>query len=156
MTRMQGLYNSVYIFKLLIYGMYREGIKVLFKSILKNLFLVCLILCLLVYLCSREQTSFVSWLIIGIFAVIAVIKAIYEICILLKRYFHKADEKDKEYIIILMGGKLFDIAISAIGVLQAGKIMRHSVQVANSANSAISLVDDVIAVISKITKDFFK
>ena len=153
---MQNLYNSFIILKLLIYGIYREGIKVLIKSLLKNLLFVCLILCLLIYLCSREQTSFISWIIIGIVAVLAVIKAVYEIFLLATKYAKTTKQKEKECIVILIGGKIFDIAISAIGILQAGKIIRHSVHIANASKAAFSLVDDVIAVISKITKDFLK
>ncbi|MBR2526324.1 hypothetical protein IKE67_07640, partial [bacterium] len=84
------------------------------------------------------------------------IKALYEIFSLVIKYRKVNDDKEKENIIMLIGGRFFDIAISAIGILQAGKILRHSVRIAHAANSAFSLVDDVVAAISKFAKDFFK
>ena len=107
-------------------------------------------------MCSSPKTYFIAWLLIGIFAIFSVIKAICEIFLLIIRYKKTAQNEDKEHIITLIGGKIFDIAISAIGVFQAGKILRHSVKIIRAANSAFSLVDDVIAAISKLTKDFFK
>ena len=107
-------------------------------------------------MCSSPKTYFIAWLLIGIFAIFSVIKAICEIFLLIIKYKKTAQNEDKEHIITLIGGKIFDIAISAIGVFQAGKILRHSVKIIRAANSAFSLVDDVIAAISKLTKDFFK
>ena len=86
----------------------------------------------------------------------AVIKAIYEIVSLLIKYKHTNKIEEKNKIIILIGGKIFDIALSAIGIFQAGKIIRHTIKIAHAAGSAFSLVDDVAATISNITKNFFK
>lgn len=153
---MQIWFNCLYIIKLLIYGFYKEGLKVLAKSIIENLLSVCIILVLLIYLCSNQKTYYITWLIIGVFALFAVIKAIYEIYILVANYRKATKTEEKEQIIKLIGGRIFDIALSAIGILQAGKILKHSVRIAHVANSAFSLVDDVIAAISRITKDFFR
>ena len=153
---MQVLYKFIYTIKLLIYGFYEEGLKVLLKSVLERWISICIILGIIVYLCSNSKTFIYAWIIIGLFALFAVIKAIYEIVLLLIKYVKTNEIKEKENIIMLIGGRIFDIAISAIGVLQAGKILRHSIRIAHAANSAFSLVDDVVAAISKFAKDFFK
>lgn len=153
---MQILYRFIFIIKLLVYGVYKEGIKILVKSVLEHWLSVLVILALLIYLCSNSKTYFIAWIIIGIAALFAVIKALYEIFSLVIKYRKVNDDKEKENIIMLIGGRFFDIAISAIGILQAGKILRHSVRIAHAANSAFSLVDDVVAAISKFAKDFFK
>lgn len=150
---MRNLFN---ITKNLIYGIYKDGIKILIKSILEHWLSVCVVLCLLIYLCSNPKTYFIAWLLIGIAALFAIIKAIYEIIILLIKYRQTNEIEAKDNIIMLIGGRIFDIAISAIGILQAGKILKHSVKIAHAANSAFSLVDDVVAAISKFAKDFFK
>ncbi len=153
---MQVWYNFIHIIELLIYGIYRKGIKALVKSILESWLSVCIILAILIYLCSNPKTYFAAWVIIGVVALFAVIKAICEIILLLIEYKKSVKKEEKENIIISIGGKIFDIAISAIGVLQAGKIFRHSVRIAHAMNSAFSLVDDVVAAISNVTKNFFK
>ena len=126
---MQIWFNCLYIIKLLIYGFYKEGLKVLSKSIIENLLSVCIILVLLIYLCSNQKTYYITWLIIGVFALFAVIKAIYEIYILIANYRKATKTEEKEQIIKLIGGRIFDIALSAIGILQAGKILKHSVRI---------------------------
>ena len=144
------------IFKLLCYGFYKEGIMVLLKSILEHWLSVCIILGLLIYLCSNSKTYLIAWLLIGIVALFAVIKAIYEIILLLIKYKKTTEKEEKNNIIMLIGGRIFDIALSAVGILQAGKILKHSVRIAHAANSAFSLVDDVVAAISKFAKDIFR
>lgn len=153
---MQVLYNLSKIIKLLIFGFYREGIKILVKALLKNLFLVICALVLVIYLCINPKTSYISWLIIGLVAFIAAIKAIYEIFTLILKYRKIINLKEKELILIIIGGKLFDFAISIIGIFQAFKILRHTVRIIHAANSAISVIDDVIAAISNATKNFLK
>lgn len=153
---MQILYKFIYITKLLIYGFYSEGLKALLKSIISSWISVCVILALLIYLCSNTKTYFIAWVLIGVVALFAIIKAIYEIILLLAKYRKATEDKEKENIIVLIGGRIFDIALSAIGILQAGKILRHSVRIAHALNSAFSLVDDVVAAISNVTKNFFK
>ncbi len=111
---------------------------------------------LLVYLCSNSKTYLFAWIIVGTVALFAVIKAVYEIICLLIKYKKTQDKKEKEIIITLIGGRIFDISISSIGILQAGKIIKHSVRIVNSFNSAFGLADDVVAAISNITKNFFK
>lgn len=150
---MQTLFNII---KLLIYGIYSEGIKILVKSILEHWFSVCVILGLLIYLCSSSKTYLIAWILIGAVALFAVIKAVYEIILLLIRYKKTTEKEEKDNIIKLIGGRIFDIALSAIGILQAGKILKHSVRIAHATNSAFSLVDDVVAAISKFAKDIFK
>ncbi len=153
---MQILYKIIYITKLLIYGFYNEGLKTLLKSILERWISVCIILGLLIYLCSNQKTYMFAWIIIGAVALIAVIKAVSEIICLLIKYKKTQNKKEKDNIIEIIGGRIFDISISAIGILQAGKILKHSLRIANATNSAFSLVDDVVAAISKITKDLIK
>ena len=153
---MQNWHKLYKIIKLLIYGFYNEGIKVIVKSILESWISVCIILCLLIFLCSNQKTYFIAWVIIGIFALFAVIKAIYEIFMLIMKYIKTIEIEEKEQIIMSIGGKFFDIALSAIGVLQAGKILKHTVNITNAAKSALSLIDDIVAAISNFTKNFLK
>ena len=153
---MQIWYNYISITKLLIYGFYKKGIVLLIKSLLESWFSVCIILTLLIYLCSNPKTYLIAWVLIGIVALFAVLKATYEIIILLIKYRKTNIYEEKKKIIVLIGGKIFDIILSAVGILQAGKIIRHAVRVANAASSAFSLVDDVIAAISNVTKNFLK
>ncbi len=153
---MQVLYRFLHIIKFLILGFYNEGLKILVKLVLERWISILIILSILIYLCSNKTTYFYAWIIIGLFAFLAVIKAIYEIILLLIKYKHTNKIEEKNKIIILIGGKIFDIALSAIGIFQAGKIIRHSIKIAHAAGSAFSLVDDVAATISNITKNFFK
>ena len=108
------------IIKLLAHGFYKEGIMVLLKSILEHWLSVCIILGLLIYLCSNSKTYLIAWLLIGIVALFAVIKAIYEIILLLIKYKKTTEKEEKNNIIMLIGGRIFDIALSAVGILQAG------------------------------------
>ena len=153
---MQVWCKCMHILKLLCYGFYKDGILVLLKSVLEHWFSVCIILGLLIYLCSNPKTYVIAWLLIGIVALFAVIKAVYEIFLLLSKYGKLINTEEKEDIVELIGGRIFDIALSVVGVLQAGKILKHSIKIANATNSAFSLVDDVIAAISRVTKEFFK
>lgn len=153
---MQVLYRFLHIIKFLILGFYNEGLKILIKLVLERWISVLIILSILIYLCCNKTTYFYAWIIIGLFAFLAVIKAIYEIVSLLIKYKHTNKIEEKNKIIILIGGKIFDIALSAIGIFQAGKIIRHTIKIAHAAGSAFSLVDDVAATISNITKNFFK
>ncbi|MBR2526044.1 hypothetical protein IKE67_06220, partial [bacterium] len=69
---MQILYRFIFIIKLLVYGVYKEGIKILVKSVLEHWLSVLVILALLIYLCSNSKTYFIAWIIIGIAALFAV------------------------------------------------------------------------------------
>lgn len=142
--------------KNLIIGFWKNGFLSLCRIVLKHWFISLLVLLLIAFLCSDNETKIYAWALIGIFAVYSAIKAVIEFFIEIKNYKKSENTEQKISTIQKAGGKIFDFALCVIGIFQALSIFSHISKITKSSSSAISVVDDVAGAISKFLKDLKK
>ncbi len=140
--------------KIIIKGIYTKGLQSLFNTIKEQFVVVCIIVITVTCLCANPKTAYISWILIGLFAIITAIKALIEILKELKNI-RTSNNELKEEALLNIGGKIFDFLLSVIGILQARKIIHNSVKIIKSSSSALSVVDDVAEIVSKLFKDIF-
>lgn len=148
--------NNLDLIKFLIKGFWENGLIALLKVVFEHWIITFIIVGVISYLCSNSKTAMISWFIIGIFAVYTAIKAVLEIIIEIKKYFHTTNYEDKILIIEIIGGKIFDFSLCVIGVFQVLKIFSHISRITKASSSALSVVDDAASAVSKFIKDMKK
>lgn len=138
--------------KVLIMGFWINGIVALFKSIMNSWIIVTITLILITFLCSYDKTATLTWWVIGISALYYAIMAIILIIISIIKIIKTEDEDTKIFLVRKIGGYIFDFSLCILGLLQVFRYIRHALRVSSSASSAVSLLDDVSALISKFFK----
>ena len=138
--------------KVFLKGFFIDGFWGLCKTIKEHFIYVLVVLCIIIILCVIPKTSILAWIIIAVAAFLSALKAVFEagVCVF---YFFKNYKNEEKSLALdnvrVFGSKIFDLAISVIGIFQAGKIIKHSATIAKSASSTLSVVDDAAAAVTK-------
>lgn len=144
------------IIKNILTGFWENGFVALLKAVLEHWIITFIIIGIICYLCSDSETSFVAWIIIGGFALITAIKALFDIIVGIINYFKPQNLGNKSLILKTIGGKLFDLSLCLVGVFQALKVFTHVSRVTKASSSVISFVDDAACAVSNALKNIHK
>ena len=144
------------VIKNLILGFWQNGLIALLKVVYKHWIITFIIIGIISYLCADPETSIYAWGIVGFFALITALKALFEMVVEIKNYFKTKNLENKILILKSIGGKIFDFSLCLIGVFQALKIFSHVAKLTKASSSAISLADDAASAVSKVLKDISK
>ena len=138
--------------KALLKGFWVNGVNALLQAIINSWIFVTITLIAITFLCSYDKTANITWLIIGISALYYAIMAIILIIVSTVKFIKANDEATKLFLIEKIGGYVFDLSLCFLGLLQVFKYLKHALRVSSSASSAVSLLDDVSALVSKFFK----
>lgn len=138
--------------KALLKGFWVNGVNALLQAIINSWVFVTITLIAITFLCSYDKTANITWLIIGISALYYAIMAIILIIVSTVKFIKADDEATKLFLIEKIGGYVFDLSLCFLGLLQVFKYLKHALRVSSSASSAVSLLDDVSALVSKFFK----
>ena len=144
------------IIKNILTGFWENGFVALLKAVLEHWIITFIIIGIICYLCSDSETSFAAWIIIGGFALITAIKALFNIIVGIINYFKPQNSENKSLILKTIGGKLFDLSLCLVGVFQALKVFTHVSRVTKASSSVISFVDDAACAVSNALKNIHK
>ena len=139
--------------KALLKGFWLNGVVALFNAIINSWVIVLITLIVITFLCSYDKTSNITWWIIGLFALYYAIMAIILIIINSIKFIKTEDNVIKLNLIEKIGGYIFDFLLCILGLLQVFRYIKHALRVSSSTSSAVSLLDDISALVSKFFKN---
>lgn len=142
--------------KNILMGFWEKGFIALLKAVLEHWIITFIIIGIICYLCADSETSFIAWVIIGSFAFITALKAIFDIIVEIIKYFKPQNLGKRSLILQKIGGKLFDLSLCLVGVFQALKVFTHVSRVTKASSSVISFVDDAAGAVSNALKNIHK
>ena len=142
--------------KNILIGFWENGFVALLKAVLEHWIITSIIIAIICYLCSDSETSFAAWIIIGGFAFITALKAVFDIIKEIIQYFKPQNFENRSLIVKTIGGKIFDLSLCLVGVFQALKAFSHVSRVTKASSSVISFVDDAAAAVSNALKNLTK
>ena len=137
-------------------GFWEKGFLALLKVVLEHWIITFIIIGIICYLCSDPETSFIAWIIIGGFAFITALKAVFDIIVEIIKYFKPKNLEKRSLILQKIGGKIFDLSLCLVGIFQALKVFSHVSRVTKASSSVISFVDDAAGAVSNALKNITK